>query len=57
VHEPEEKAPFGKYAKAPQAGWAEQGSGILRAGEGQRGQTWARPLEEFKWKMDFLNFN
>jgi hypothetical protein len=37
----EEEAPFGKYAKAAQAEWAERVHGGLRGKAGRHGRGWA----------------
>jgi hypothetical protein len=56
VHKPEEKVPFGEYAKASWASCVERDSGVRRGEVGRHGQTWvgrARPQEEFNGKIDF----
>jgi hypothetical protein len=49
----EEEAPFGKYAKAVQAEWAERVHGGLRGEAGRHGRGWAGWAEI--WGELFLN--
>jgi hypothetical protein len=60
LHKPEEEAPFGKYAKAAQAEWAERTHGGLRgeagwgcSGLGRMGRN--RMKNYFRIKFEFLN--
>jgi hypothetical protein len=56
MHKPEEKVPFGEYAKASRNDLAEQGGGDLQGGAGWCGRAGSAgpPYRgDFKWKLIF----
>jgi hypothetical protein len=53
MRKPKEKVPFGEYAKASQASWAEWGGSGLLGGAGWHGRAGTVPRGDFKWKLIF----
>jgi hypothetical protein len=57
MHKVEGNTPFGKYAKAAWAKWAERGPGGLRGKAGQHRRGWAGPDGLKSEKNSFSNKN